>query len=344
MPDTLETVALKPYYALEASPLAPAIAYRVVELPGSAVESGRPQPILEARPYKEEAALRESRSELQEREVRRILAKIRRELHSHPWLRPAPWPLEKNAWQCLVYPLRFWGPILRLALAWAVMSPLLVLALPTPDTGGVDAWFPRLPFLVFPLTLLGMTWTFLRQVLRLGVMGDHESTPRLFQNLGTLVASGFMVVATFLAGPVVLLAAAVLFWVHAGPLEWLDKLLLWQLWLCAGVGWVYLLLAVDGRGRLRDAQAGAVAPLLRRQGWPGLVFPVLGGVSLTVFAYLSISVWVVNFDAGMQAFMLQFLLWCAGFFLWTFLLRWYGMTRCWRRQDHAGAASPSLVS
>ena len=221
--------------------------------------------------------------------MRRILAKIKRDLHSHPWLRAyASWCLETNGWQCLVYPLRFWGAVVRLALAWAVMSPLLVLALPTPDTGGVDAWFPRLPFLVFPLALLGMTWTFLRQVLRLGVMGDNETFPRLFQSIHTLVSSGLMVVAAFLAGPIVLLAAAAWFWVHAGPLGWLDHLLLWQLWLCAGVGWVYLLLAVDGRGRLLDAQAKAVAPLIRRQGWPALVFPFLGGASLTIFGFLSI--------------------------------------------------------
>jgi hypothetical protein len=347
--NTLETVALKPYYALEASPLAPAIAYRVVELPNPTPAGGCPEPISEARkPYDAEAATRESRREIEEREVRLILAKIRRDLHSHPWLRPAPWRLENNGWQCLVYPLRFWGAIVRLALAWAVMSPLLVLALPTPDTGGVDAWFPRLPFLVFPLALLGMTWTFLRQVLRLGILGDNETYPRLFQNIHTLVSSGFMVVAAFLAGPIVLLAAAAWFWVHAGALEWFDHVLLWQLWLCAGVGWVYLLLAVDGRGRLRDAQAGAVAPLLRRQGWPALVFPFLGGASLTVFGYLSIRTWILLFDEGILAFMLQFLLWCAGLSVWTFLLRWYGMTRYWRRQGSRQSSqaedSPNPVS
>jgi len=77
----------------------------------------------------------------------------------------------------------------------------------------------------------------------------------------------------FLAGPVLILAAAVAFWINAGTLEWLDHLLLWQLWLCAGIAWVYLLLAVDGRGGLRDAQVKAVAPLFRRQGWHAILFP-----------------------------------------------------------------------
>src|SRR5438105_10897693 len=108
-------------------------------------------------------------------------------------------------------------------------------------------------------------------------MGDIETAPRIVQSVGAMAHGGVMVVAAFLAGPIILVGAAVWFWLRAGTLEWLDHLLLWQLWVCAGVGWVFLLLAVDARGRLLDAQAKAVAPLVRRQGWPALVFPLLAG-------------------------------------------------------------------
>ncbi len=65
-----------------------------------------------------------------------------------------------------------------------------------------------------------------------------------------------------LAGPIFLLAGTVWFWVHAGTLEWIDHLLLWNLWLAAGVGWVYLLIAIEHRGSLRDAHAQAVRRLI----------------------------------------------------------------------------------
>ncbi len=220
-----------------------------------------------------------------------------------------------------------------------VATPIAILSLPTPSTNGLDDWLPRVPFLLLPLILAGVTWNFLRQVLRLGVMGDIENTPKVIQEVRTLVWSGLMVVTAFIAGPVFLVGAALWFWVEAGNLSGLDYLLLWQLWLSAAVVWVLLLLAVDARGRLRDAQGMAVAAFVRRQGWPAVLFSLLGGVSVAAVFYLSVAAWVELFDEFMVAFFLQFILWCGGLIVWTFLVRTYGMTRFWRRGKSEQAAA-----
>jgi hypothetical protein len=96
--------------------------------------------------------------------------------------------------------------------------------------------------------------------------------------------------------------------------------------------WVLLLLAVDGRGRLRDAQGIAIAALVRRQGWPAVLFAVLGGAGVILVFFLSATAWIELFDEFIVAFLLQFILWCGGLMAWTFLVRGYGMTRFWRRQ------------
>jgi hypothetical protein len=323
----VETIQLKPYYALEEPP---SIGYRVVEVK-EPTRASRPERTADKAPPLAVASREQSRwsdMESGDVDVRAVLAKAKRELRNELH-RSRPWPLERNGGQCLYYPLRVWWRIFRLSFLWTVT--MVVLAATLRGHEGAEAWLPRVPLFIVPFALLGATWSFLRQVLRLAAAGDRERVPVSGLRDTRVAYCAVMAGIAFLAGPVVLLAAALWFWVHAGALNRLDQLLLWQLWLCAGVGWTYLLLAIDARGRLLDAQAKAVALLVRHQGWPALVFPILGGASVTLFVYLSVQTWVLSFERGFEAFMLQFLLWCAGLFLWTFLLRWYGLSRYWRQ-------------
>jgi hypothetical protein len=322
----VETIQLKPYYALEEPPT---IGYRVVEVKDP-TEASRSDRTADEAPPLAVASREQSRwsdMESSDLDVPAVLAKAKRELRSQLH-RCRPWPLERNGGQCLYYPLRVWWRIFRLSFFWTVT--LLVLAATLRGHEAVEAWLPRVPLFIVPFALLGVTWSFLRQVLRLAVAGDRERVPVSGLRDTRVAYCAVMAGTALLAGPVFLLAAALWFWVHAGALDRLDQLLLWQLWLCAGVSWTYILLAIDARGRLLDAQAKAVARLIRRQGWPALVFPILGGGSVAVFVYLSVQTWILSFERGFQAFMLQFLLWCAALFVWTFLLRWYGLSRYWR--------------
>jgi len=335
-----EAVPVAPYYAPAA---APAIGYQVVEV-ADMVDKKLPPPLPlppkpGPRPERSWDAARWSRGEMDDREVRRILAEAKRELIKHGGRPPKPWPLELGGFECLHYPFRARRGVPRLAFFWslAFLVSAKTLSLQSPQ-GLLEAVLPNVPMIMVLIAffyLVGVTWDFLRQVLRLAVMGDSERVPTVgfLQYVGTIARCGLMVAVAFFAGPALILAAALYFWINAGTLDWFDHLLLWQLWLCAGISWVYLLLAVDGRGRLRDAQAKAVAPLFRRQGWHAVLFPVAGGVSLTLFAYLSMRIWIDLFESTFLPFVVQYLLCSAALFFWTFLLRWYGISRYWTRQN-----------
>jgi hypothetical protein len=316
-----EPVLVKPYYALEEPQI---IGYRVVEVTDSEENRSPAQPS-SSYPF-EKPPPNPRWPETDSDEINYLRAKARHDRSQEQRGRPEPWPLETNGWQCLLYPLQVIGQILSLAFFLTVTMLLL-------GTTSSESDVPVLLFFVL-VVQAGVTWNFLRQVLRLAAAGQTIQRPVavLFRAPGTTARCALMAGAAFLAGPVFLLAGAIWFWVHAGALEWLDYLLLGNLWLATGVSWVYLLLAVDDRGRLRDAHAKAVVRLCRRQGWPALVFPPVAGASLTIFAYLSVAVWFQFFHMGFEAFLVQFLLWIAGLFFWTFLLRWYGMTGFWRRQ------------
>jgi len=143
--------------------------------------------------------------------------------------------------------------------------------------GLLEAVLPNIPMAMLLIAffyLAGVTWDFLRQVLRMAVMGDSSvSRQSVFCKTPETLpvrAHGYRRVS---GRPGVDPRRGGRFWINAGTLEWLDHLLLWQLWLCAGIAWVYLLLAVDGRGRLRDARSKPSRRCSRRQGWHAILFP-----------------------------------------------------------------------
>jgi hypothetical protein len=321
-----ETVQLKPFYALEEKP---SFGFKVVEVVDPAGEDLNPEAgqtySLEKEPAKPRWA------DTDREDVNYILAKARHELRRQRQNQPRLKPLEKTGWECLLYPYDVCWQLLPLAFLLAFTMLMLVTV-----SAGSD--LPAVIILGALLVQIGVTWSFLRQVMRLAVAGERNRIPIavFFRDPGTTARASLMAGVTFLAGPAFLLAGAVWFWIHAGTLEWFDHLLLWNLWLAAGVGWVYLLLAVDHRDRLRDAHAKAVARLIRGQGWPAMVFPLVAGVSVTIFVYLSAATWISLFDSGLLAFISQFLLWSIGLFFWTFWLRWYGLTRYWRRNPASG--------
>jgi hypothetical protein len=287
----------------------------------------------------EEESEQQPHSEEKAREVRSILAKVQRELRQERHRKSGRRPLERSVLECVGYPVRALGGIACLAFGWALgMALWSVAVVVTPADGDLVNELRQAPLGISLLSffaLLGVTWNYSRQVYGQALAGNRQGTAPLmflFDYAGS-ARCALTACVTLLAGPAWLLATAAWFWIHAGTMEWFDHVLLWQLWLCAGIGWVYLLLAVNADGRLRHAHAKAVLSLLRKQGWPALVFPLAGGFALTVFVYLSTTVWLASFDGAGAAFVLQFLLWCAMLFCWTFLLRGYGIMRYWREVE-----------
>jgi hypothetical protein len=330
----VETVQLKPYYALEESQT---LGYRAVEVIDPATAELHSKA---SQTYPLEKAPEEPRwADVGNEDVNYILAKARRDLLREQASRPRLRPLEKAGWECLLYPLDVCWQILPLAFLLSFTLLLLVTV-----SAGSD--LPLAIILSVLIAQIGVAWSFLRQVLHLANAGERTRMPIavFISDPAATAYCALMAGVALLAGPIFLLAGAIWFWVHAGTLEWFDHLLLWNLWLAAGVSWVYLLIAIDARGSLRDAHAQAVTRLFFRQGWPAVVFPLVGGVSLTIFVYLSASTWILFIDEGFLAFLLQFLLWSASLFIWTFWLRWYGITRYWRREKVRAQSSNVITT
>jgi hypothetical protein len=333
--EPIETVPIPPCYPPDVAPAAESLGYRVIEVPGPPSKNQPAKPAAEVDRYYPVDTWSDAyraRNEFEEREVKRIMEDARREWRNR---RPSRrWPLEENGFECFIFPLRCAGRIMALSVLWATLTLIVILALPTPDSGR-GAWLLRLPYAVFPLALLGVTWNLLRDVLHSGAEGSREFEAWNIFDLRAIAQSALMAVLAFLAGPVLLVAAALWFWINAGTLEVIDQLVLWQLGLCACVGWVYLLVALDARERLTDLSAAGVARLVARQGWPGWVFPITGGVSLALFSFLLIQTWLLMPESNASVWVSHIFLWLAALSFWTFLLRWYGLQRYWRRQGSA---------
>jgi hypothetical protein len=318
-------IPLNPLYGAEPSSPADDLTYRVVEMPGSAPpyfgESWADRPRTSRR------------TDDEDREARRLFAQARRDIRRHPAYRhPFAWPLERSGPECLLFPLRVGWLIGLLGVLWAMLIPILVRVLPTPDDATPAGWMIRLPIITIALFLLGLTWNFLREVLYAGASGKREIVIGYFFMPGAIVQSGLMAVLAFLAGPILFIATALWFWMDAGVLSFVDHLLLWQLGLCACVAWVYLLLAMDARGSLRGAHAGAVWEHVLSQGRAAWIIPLSAALSLALFIFLQVQLWRASFEQPVASWLLQIFLWLAALYLWTALLRWYGLTRFWRRR------------
>jgi hypothetical protein len=271
--------------------------------------------------------------DFEEREFSRVVADARLEMWRYGLRRRRP--LDRNVWDCFLFAGKAWWMILILGFGWLVLTPIILLALPTPQGLGPEMWLPRLFAVVVAIACVAATWTFLRDVHGMAAQGKRELQFRLLFDWRALTQSAWMAVAALLAGPILLIGAGVWFWIYSGAMTWLDALILAQLGLCACVAWVYLLFAADARARWRDIHVAAIVKLVREQGWPGWAFPLMGGISLALFGYCLVQLLALMLEQPLAAVFFQLLLWYAGLYFWTGLMRWYGITRYRRQQAPA---------
>jgi hypothetical protein len=335
-------IPLDPHYEVEPSTPADDLTYRVVEVPGS-TGPARDGPARDGEAWTDRARS-SGRTADEDREVRRILAQAKRDIRRYRYQPRGGyvWPLERSGPECLLFPLRVSWLIGLLGMLWAMLTPIMVRVLPTPDDATPAGWLVRLPIITIALFLLGVTWNFFREILYAGASGKREIVTGYFFMPGAIVQSTLMAVLAFVAGPLLFIGAALWFWMDAGELTFVDHLLLWQLGLCACVAWIYLLLAMDARGSLRDAHAAAVSQHVLAQGGTAWVFPLSAAFSLALFIFLQLQLWRASFEQPVGSWFAQILLWLGALYLWTALVRWYGLTRFWRRTALAADDDSSL--
>jgi hypothetical protein len=248
--------------------------------------------------------------------------------------KPAPprrgrWELETNGYQCLAYPFHVWRSVLGLAVLLTGLAGGVALLAPSLLQQPPDAftfWFVTLSLGLFLFTAVSYACAFLQSVLAAALAGQVHHPRWPGRDLKLAVRCGVLVLASFLAGPVVFAAAGLLYWLYGGRPQLVDWLILAELGAAAVAFWLLALVAVSRHGRLRDANPLRVADVTARLGWRPL------GVVLLAAA-------VAVGHGLMTAFALQELhqdrlqgwLWLSecglvGMFCATFLLRWLGVS------------------
>jgi hypothetical protein len=179
--------------------------------------------------------------------------------------------------------------------------------------------------LLLALMLLGYTTSFLARSLVVRPARDN----RWAAWPGPLVQATFRglarAVVCLLAGPAELVALATYFWANSGEWTWLDSAIMCELGVAAVGYWSLALMAVARRGRLRDANPGAVVVLVKALGWRAIVTAGLLGVTVLVLGQLALA---AAEEAGATLIDWFELVACfAGLLFWaTLILRWLAIS------------------
>jgi len=190
---------------------------------------------------------------------------------------PAPprrrrWQRERYWYESLLYPLPAWKPLVVYALALALATVGLALMVPALHTERVVGLFAApVKYFVVPVLIFAYGCGLLQCVLDQAVAGEPPEVcwPGWYVHLALAQAGRWL--WCFLAGPAELAALALLYWLHCGDLDALDRLILGELGLAALGYWLFALLAVTRGGRLRDANPLRVAELMHRLGYRSAV-------------------------------------------------------------------------
>jgi hypothetical protein len=254
------------------------------------------------------------------------------------------WLLEKDWAECLLYPLRAGRLMVMLGVMWATLLAIaLALSIPPHGLTWPDPVL-RLPWFLALTLLLGYTFALLRATLAAAMEGraGHVFRP---DNVPLRTLRGCAeAVLSFLAGPVVLLAVAFFFWLESGELEFVDRLILWELCLAAVGYWALALLAMWEGGRFRDANPAAVWSLIRRAGRRVPLAAALGALAVVAHGRAALGALEELHRAPVGGWFTLTLCWAGLLSCLLFLLRWLGVSRfrAWRRgrKRRAGHEEP----
>jgi hypothetical protein len=238
--------------------------------------------------------------------------------------RPRSWQRETHWYEFLFYPLRALPRLFCLAMTWATVIAIVVAILP--DDWTTLEFIARAPCILFIFLILGYTVACLDATFAAARAGDsgyiaRPRNERLFQ----AVRAGSRAVFCFLAGPIVPAIVAVWFWLDNGDFEWVDWLICWELWILAIGYWTLALLALQARGRYRDASPAAIIKLVRRLGYRVLVAVLLISIIVIVHGFLMLGA-VQEMHGGHGGWFVMLWCWVGLLFGVVLLLRWLGVT------------------
>jgi hypothetical protein len=133
----------------------------------------------------------------------------------------------------------------------------------------------------------------------------------------------------FVAGPVVLLAIAGLYWLYGGDLERLDWIILGELGVVAIAYWLLAVVASCESQRFRDANPVPVLRLVHRLGYRAAVPVLVAPALLLAHAVGGFAALMEVHRHTLGGWLLLALCWGSGLFWMTFLFRLLGVW-CYR--------------
>lgn len=230
---------------------------------------------------------------------------------------------EKRWYHCLRYPWLVRWPLLRFAALLAVATIWLALMMP-PLSGRPSLIEPLLYAL--PLAFMALSCAFLQEVLESAVAGHAPHVPLAgIGAYGQVLASAGRWLYCFLAGPSLLIGAALLYWVHCGEMDSLDRLILAELGIVAAGYWLFGLVAVTRTRRLLDANPYRVAALAHALGYRAVIVVVALSLILWPHADLLLQALAHMHHSGLGGFCQLTLVWLSLLACLTILFRLIGL-------------------
>jgi hypothetical protein len=260
--------------------------------------------------------------------VRQVLGQRRRVVQ--PPVRP-PGTFESRWYHSFACPLRLWWLVLVLAASLTVLSGGAVLWLSVADDGtesartlheviGTAGGIAALIVFVFAASLFD-------GVLTSAVSGGLESVHWPARNVPRMFWCATRWLVGLLAGPGVIAFGGFYYWLHAGELDVIDRVILGEIVLVAVGYWMFAQLAISRKKRLRDVQPLRVAEVVDGLGYhawalaAGAWLLVLGHGSLLLAAAgqlrespgsawtLMAITWVSGLSSGLFVFRLLGVWW-----------------------------------
>jgi hypothetical protein len=250
--------------------------------------------------------------------------------------------LEKNGAQCLLYPLHAWRLCLSAAIALTLLSALVALILPSvlanppSDVWALTALVLTCCFIL--ILIVGFVSSFLECALASATAGEVYYLRGSGRVLLAVLFSGVKWLICFLAGPIVIAAVGVLYWLNCGDIGWFDALILLELGVVAFAWWIVALLSAAEGGRLRDLSPLAVADLAHRLGWRGLLGVVLAAGLILAHGWVLLGGAMEVHHATATGWLLLLAGWASGLFWGAFFCRLLGVW-CYRTRMLAQQAA-----
>lgn len=231
-----------------------------------------------------------------------------------------PWPMAGTLQDCLMYPLKSIVWVLVLAWSW---SALVIFGVRLANYSSPEIWYAGAVVALAALIVVGFTHRLLQYAYASSSLGRTEMLSWPSFHLVAELKAGVRGLAGLLMGPLPVAFLAGWFWLHSGPMQPLDVLIIVELVALALTWWLLIVVASHEFGSIDPRRIGA---WFETVGWVPLMVSFGVMTAATFILWFVLTVLFASEAEGI--FMLVIFLPAA--LVWVFalifvLLRWLGV-------------------